>query len=75
LIPFTVTHENRFMDAKVPIKAATAAKGGDGVGLWMGSWLDDGDGVPEDPSSSDDDYVCQPPYISLFRIKGGPPAP
>jgi hypothetical protein len=73
--PFTVTHENKFMNAKVPIKAATAAKGGDAVGLWMGSWFDDGDGVPEDSSSSDDDYVCQPPYTSLFRIKGGAPPP
>jgi hypothetical protein len=71
--PFVATNERKFMDAKVPIRASEQGRG-DAFGIFMGTWTDDGDGDPEDEGSTDDAYDCQPPYLSLIRIKGGAPA-
>jgi hypothetical protein len=73
--PFTVHNGNKLMDAKLPIKASTHSPGGDALGIYMGTWNDDGDGVVEDPGSSDDSYDCQPPYLSSILIRGGTPPP
>ena len=70
--PFTAHNAVKFMDAKVPIKME--GNEGDGLAIFMGSWLDDGDGVPEDPDTTDDDYSCQPPYITAIGGKS-PPQP
>jgi hypothetical protein len=65
----------KYILAKVPIRMLKDAPGGDAVLIWMGTWMDDGDGVAEDPGGSDDDYTCQPAYTSYIVEKGGPPAP
>ena len=72
--PFVATNERKFMDAKVPIRAAEVGNI-DGLAIFMGSWEDDGDGVPEDEDTTDDEYDCQPPYVSAIRIKGGAAPP
>lgn len=74
--PFVAPNENKLMDAKVPIKASKHSPGGDAYALYMATWTDDGDGVPEDPGTTDDGYDCQPPYTSAILIHGGtPPGP
>jgi hypothetical protein len=72
--PFVATNERKFMDVRLPI-LATKTFNADGFGIFMGTWADDGDGVAEDPEVSDDSYDCQPPYISLLKIKGASPPP
>ena len=71
--PFTAHNENKFMDVKLPIKASKHSPGGDAFGIFMGTWTDDGDGVPEDPGTTGDQYECQPPYTSFILIHGGTP--
>lgn len=72
--PFQISNGRKIITARVPIKAS-AFGNGDGFGIFMGTWSDDGDGTPEAPDSSDDEYDCQPPYLSTIRIKGGGPPP
>ena len=69
--PFDASNSRKIIEAKVPIKPNPNAIGGVGYGLSMGTWFDDGDEVPEDPGSTDDEYECQPPYISTLLFKGG----
>jgi hypothetical protein len=74
--PFNAHNENKFMHVKLPIKASKHSPGGDAFGISMGTWTDDGDGVPEDPGTTDDEYDCQPLYTSFILIHGGtPPGP
>lgn len=70
--PFVATNERKFMDVRLPIRA-TKAFNSDGFAIFMGTWADDGDGVPEDPEASDDAFDCQPPYTSVLKIKGATP--
>jgi len=70
--PFVASNPRKFMDVKLQIRA-TETGNADGLGIFMGSWVDDGDGVPEDEDATDDRYACQPPYASVIRIKGGDP--
>jgi hypothetical protein len=72
--PFEATNPRKFMNARVPIRAPQDSNG-DALGIFMGSWTDDGDGVPEDEASTDDSYSCQPPYTTFIKIKGGTPPP
>lgn len=73
--PFDASNSRKIIEAKVPIKSNPNAVGGVGYGLSMGTWFDDGDGNPEDPDTTDDEYECQPPYISTLVLKGGAPLP
>jgi hypothetical protein len=70
--PFDATNERKFIDAKVPIRAADANTV-DAMAIFMGTWVDDGDGEPEPQEASDDEYGCQPPYVTGIKIKGGGP--
>ena len=72
--PFVATNERKFMKSTLPIKASEVGNG-DAFGIFMGTWFDDGDGVPEDEATTDDSYECQPPYTSFLKIKGGAPLP
>ena len=68
--PFDANNSRKIIEAKVPIKPNPNVLGGVAYGLTMGTWFDDGDEVPEDPGSTDDEYECQPPYISTLVLKG-----
>jgi hypothetical protein len=71
-----VLEERDWLHVKLPIKASKHSPGGDAFGIFMGTWTDDGDRVPEDPGTTDDQYDCQPPYTSFILIHGGtPPGP
>jgi len=72
--PFVATNVRKFMDVKLPIRVSEAGNI-DAFAISMGTWIDDGDGIPEDDASTDDSYFCQPPYASAIRIKGGAPLP
>ncbi len=53
-----------------------AAGGGFGGFVSSGQWFDDGDGVAEDPSNSDDRYECSGFASTVLSSKGfGAPAP
>jgi hypothetical protein len=71
--PFAMTNSNKIVDVKLPVKVSTVGKA-TAFAIFMASWTDDGDDVPEDADTSDDEYACQPPYVSTLRIKGGAPA-
>ena len=73
--PFDANNAQKIIEAKIPIKPNPNVLGGVAFGLTMGTWFDDGDEVPEDPGSTDDEYECQPPYISTVVFKGPAPAP
>ena len=72
--PFDAPNPRKFMKATLPIKVSEFGNG-DGFGIFMGTWFDDGDGIPEDEAATDDSYECQPPYTSFLKIKGGAPPP
>lgn len=67
--PFVATTERKYMLAEVPLKTDETAIGVV-VSFNMGTWIDDGDGVPEDPGATDDEFECQPAYTSFFATKG-----
>ncbi len=71
--PFDADNSRKFMDTKLPIKASEFDKG-DALAIFMGTWGDDGDGTPE-LEGDGDSYDCQPPYVTLLKIKGGAPPP
>lgn len=68
---------NKFVDAKLKAKVAQDAPDGGFFGLIAsGIWVDDGDGVPEDPDSTDDEIDCTGFTTTTFQVKGTePPAP
>jgi hypothetical protein len=71
--PFDADNSRKFMDTKLPIKASEFGNG-DALAIFMGTWGDDGDGTPE-LEGDGDSYDCQPPYVTLLKIKGGAPPP
>jgi hypothetical protein len=85
--PFSITGDNVIvtkdpfesqkpgMKANVPVRLQPANNEGEGFAIWMGTWMDDGDGTPEDPAGPDDDYFCQPSYTSFILGKGANPMP
>src|SRR4051812_21339801 len=58
------------LKAKLPVRLQPDNEDGEAFFVWMGTWMDDGDGVAEDPGGNEDDYFCQPPYTSLILAKG-----
>lgn len=68
--PFDAHNERKLISVKLPIKTDPTASGGVLYGLFMGTWFDDGDQIPEDPDSTDDEYQCQPPYMSTLSLTG-----
>jgi hypothetical protein len=74
--PFSVPNPRKFMTAKVPVKVTEIGEGA-AFFLAMGTWWDNGNGVPEpsddDPETDTDEYACQPPYTTALKIKGGGP--
>ena len=54
-----VKETSKFVDASLKAKAPNGNQGDGMVGIVaMGQWIDDGDGTPEDPESSDDEISC-----------------
>ena len=61
----------KFVEAQLPVKVGRKAPGGGFVGaFYSGAWLDDGDGIPEDPATSDDAYECTGFTLTSFRVRG-----
>jgi hypothetical protein len=73
--PFAATNGRKIIQAKLPMRATGDAFNAVGMVLAAGGWIDDGDGVPEDPEGSDDLFQCGPPYTTSLLIKGGTPPP
>jgi hypothetical protein len=69
---FDAPNGRKIINAKLALKVPAAGEGTAGAAhlLTVGSWYDDGDGVPEDPGGTDDSYQCSPPYTSTVIIKG-----
>lgn len=61
----------KLVEAQLPVKVGRKAPGGGFVGaFYSGAWLDDGDGIPEDPATSDDAYECTGFTLTSFRVRG-----
>ena len=70
-----VKASNKFIQSKMKAKVANDAPGGGFFGVVMsGYWIDDGDDVPEDPDTSDDEINCSGFTTTTLGIKG-PVAP
>jgi hypothetical protein len=71
-----VTDDTRkFIEATLRARTQRGADGGGAGGyVFTGAWLDDGDGVPEDPDLSDDELACTGISQVAFVIKGGAPS-
>lgn len=62
---------NKFVDTRLTAKVANGAPGGGLFGLiYTGAWIDDGDGVPEDPATTDDEIFCSGIATTTFVVKG-----
>lgn len=61
----------KFVEVKLPVKVGKKAPGGGLFGTAIvGVWEDDGDGVPEDPNVTDDEYTCSGIVPTGFRVRG-----
>ena len=66
-----VESTNKFIESKMRAKVADDAPGGGFFGFVVsGQWIDDGDDVPEDPDTSDDEISCTGFTTTTFKIKG-----
>lgn len=71
----TVPNTEKFIQAKLKAAVADDAPGGGIFGLVAsGEWIDDGDDIPEDPGSSEDEITCTGFTTTSFGVKG-PEAP
>lgn len=71
-----VKETGKFVDASLTLKAANNNDGGVAIGsVGMGYWIDDGDGVPEDPDASDDEIGCSGTSSTVVLKKGPSPEP
>jgi hypothetical protein len=62
---------NRLVQSTLKVKADPAAETDVvRVHLIVGGWEDDGDGLPEDPSTTDDDYECGGGTLTNLAVKG-----
>ncbi|MDQ2675411.1 MAG: hypothetical protein M3Y34_01260 [Actinomycetota bacterium] len=68
----TVSSDTRkFVEAKQKVKVDNGAPGGGFFGLmFSGEWIDDGDGIPEDPETTDDEISCTGFSTTTFQVKG-----
>jgi len=64
----------KFVEAKLKSKLTDDAEGGPFGVVQTGAWLDDGDGVPEDPDVSDDEINCYGAVTTNYASKGQAPA-
>ncbi len=70
-----VRPSSKFIQSKMNAKVENGAPGGGFFGVIMsGQWIDDGDDVPEDPGSSDDEITCVGFTTTTLGVKG-PVAP
>lgn len=61
----------KLVDATLKAKTNQSASGGGAFGvLTTGDWADDGDGIPEPSSSSDDEISCNGFATTGFNVKG-----
>jgi hypothetical protein len=66
-----VKETSKFVDASLKAKAPPGNAGDAMVGIAaMGLWIDDGDDVPEDPDSSDDEISCTGSSTTAVLKKG-----
>ena len=65
--------ENRFVDVRLKAKRASNDGGGFAGVVITGRWIDDGDGVPEDPDTTDDSISCTGQSTTSFLMKGDAP--
>ena len=72
--PVTAAKEQRLVDATLKAKRQAPGEGGGFVGIFItGFWSDDGDGIPEDPASTDDEIECTGESTTSFLMKGTAP--
>jgi hypothetical protein len=65
---------NKMVQAKLKAKRNSANEGGGFAGLIItGEWEDDGDGIPEDPETSDDEIMCTGESTTSFILRGSNP--
>jgi hypothetical protein len=65
------SNTNEFVEAKLKAKVDDEAPGGGFFGfVFSGYWDDDGDGVVEDPATSDDVIECAGQTSTSFLVKG-----
>jgi hypothetical protein len=65
-----VADANKIIQAKLKAKAADSSPGGGLLAVVAsGEWIDDGDGVPEDPASSDDEINCTGFSTTTLSVK------
>lgn len=61
----------KFVEVSQRAKVGKRAPGGGLFGMVLtGVWIDDGDGVPEDPSLGEDSYECSFPLTTSFGVRG-----
>jgi hypothetical protein len=65
--------QNKFVDAKLKVKRTSDDQSGFAGVIISGEWLDDGDGVPEDPGATDDEIDCTGETTTSFLMKGNAP--
>jgi hypothetical protein len=66
--------ETKLVVAKLKAKRDSPNQGGGFAGLILtGEWVDDGDGVPEDPGSTDDAITCTGESTTSLLLKGNDP--
>ena len=64
--------ETKFVDVKLKAKRNSNDQAGFVGIIISGEWVDDGDGVPEDPDTSDDEIDCTGESTTSFLMKGNP---
>jgi hypothetical protein len=63
----------RFVEAELRSKLANGATSGPIGNVATGEWIDDGDGVPEDPDMTDDEIDCTGSVTTSYGAKGQEP--
>lgn len=73
--PVTAEKPQKFVDVTLKAKRTSNEEGGFGGVVITGVWADDGDGIAEDPGSTDDEIECTGESTTSFLMKGKSPAP
>ena len=67
------TDPEKFVELKLKAERASNVAGGYGGLIITGQWIDDGDGVVEDPESTEDQFACTGEATTTFLLKGQEP--